>query len=230
MCSLLPSQFAPTARACARYGRGLRPRVKEPGRVCEPASLRANGATKIFFAVSLVRIYTQMHMRESNQHKPISLISFANTTMSSNKLQLHAHAVNLARRFSVQNENDLMQVRPDPKIRLLKARSISLPMTRSPLCLPFSSRHESFRRIFTVRTKDATRRGTFRREFSRRAIDAEDTLDTPLREYDHAYCQELASHLSHMKSLPEQCKQYPDVKADLQRRDTDTTHPTQILS
>jgi hypothetical protein len=48
-------------------------------------------------------------------------------------------------------------------------------------------------------------------------------------EYDHAKCQELASHLGHLKSLPTPCLKYTDVANDLKRRDTDTTHPTQFL-
>lgn len=50
------------------------------------------------------------------------------------------------------------------------------------------------------------------------------------REMDRVYCQELATHLIHFKSLPEGCKQYKDIASDLKRRDSDTTHPTQYLS
>lgn len=50
---------------------------------------------------------------------------------------------------------------------------------------------------------------------------------TPL---DHSACQDLASHMVHLKSLPEGCRAYADISADLQRRDSDTTHPTQFLS
>jgi hypothetical protein len=50
------------------------------------------------------------------------------------------------------------------------------------------------------------------------------------RVLDRNYCQELASHMVHLKSLPEGCKQYTDIAADLKRRDSDTTHPTQYLS
>jgi hypothetical protein len=50
------------------------------------------------------------------------------------------------------------------------------------------------------------------------------------RVYDHSTCQELARHMIHFGSLPDNCKEYPDVVADLKRRDTDNTHPTQVLS
>lgn len=50
------------------------------------------------------------------------------------------------------------------------------------------------------------------------------------RVYDHDYCNDLAQHLIHTKSLPVECLKYSDVLSDLKRRDSDTTHPTQILS
>jgi hypothetical protein len=49
-------------------------------------------------------------------------------------------------------------------------------------------------------------------------------------DYTHDFCQELASHMMHYKSLPSECIKYKDVAGDLQRRDTDTTHATQYLS
>jgi hypothetical protein len=47
--------------------------------------------------------------------------------------------------------------------------------------------------------------------------------------YDHSTCQQLASRLSHYRSLPAECKSYPDVVTELKRRDSDNTHPTQYF-
>jgi hypothetical protein len=47
--------------------------------------------------------------------------------------------------------------------------------------------------------------------------------------YDHDFCQELASHMVNMKSLPSACTQFHDIVGDLKRRDSDTTHATQYL-
>mmetsp|Transcript_19091 Transcript_19091/g.33635 ORF Transcript_19091/g.33635 Transcript_19091/m.33635 type:complete len:89 (-) Transcript_19091:364-630(-) len=88
--------------------------------------------------------------------------------MPQDKLAIHAEAVNLARRYSVQNENDLMQ---------------------------------------------------------------EDYCDTPTKKmWDHDSCAELGRHLLHPSSLPKECKQFSDVVLSLKRRDTDSTHPTSLMS
>ena len=47
---------------------------------------------------------------------------------------------------------------------------------------------------------------------------------------DPTSCAQLASHLMHVHDLPIECQTYRDVVQDLQRRETDTTHPTQWLS
>lgn len=49
-------------------------------------------------------------------------------------------------------------------------------------------------------------------------------------QYTHDMCKEMASHMVHAKNLPADCKKYKDVVSDLQRRDSDTTHPTSMLS
>jgi len=59
---------------------------------------------------------------------------------------------------------------------------------------------------------------------------AADSNNIGMPEYSHKMCQEMASHMVHVKNLPEGCKKYKDVMSDLQRRDSDTTHPTQFLS
>jgi hypothetical protein len=43
-------------------------------------------------------------------------------------------------------------------------------------------------------------------------------------------CMELSSHLMHLKDLPMQCQQFPSVTSDLRRRDSDTTHGSEVLS
>lgn len=48
--------------------------------------------------------------------------------------------------------------------------------------------------------------------------------------YTRDSCKELSSHLIHLSSLPTECRKYGEITADLKRRDSDTTHPTQILS
>jgi hypothetical protein len=52
----------------------------------------------------------------------------------------------------------------------------------------------------------------------------------PKKTYTKTECEALSSHLIHLKSLPQQCMQYTDIATELRRRDSDTTHPTQILS
>ena len=55
-------------------------------------------------------------------------------------------------------------------------------------------------------------------------------MDMPEINYTHDYCQSLASHLQHLKNLPKECQKFEDVRNDLKRRDSDTTHPSSILS
>ena len=57
----------------------------------------------------------------------------------------------------------------------------------------------------------------------------EDAMNIGSPHYTHDMCKEMASHMIHTKSLPEGCKKYKDVVTDLQRRDSDTTHPTSFL-
>jgi len=89
------------------------------------------------------------------------------------ELTIHSKAVNLARRYTVQNENDLLQ--------------------------------EDY---------------------------ADDVSDSAKQKkvYDHAFCNELASHMDNVKNLPPQCKQYDDIVKDLQKRERDNVEPTQFLS
>ena len=55
-------------------------------------------------------------------------------------------------------------------------------------------------------------------------------MDPVKHEYTHDYCQELAKHMVHLKSLPAECKKYKDVAGVLKRRETDDVDATQILS
>jgi len=63
-----------------------------------------------------------------------------------------------------------------------------------------------------------------------RSVFAENPMNIGKPEYTHDACQEMAAHMMHAKSLPAECKKYKDVMSDLQRRDSDTTHPSQVLS
>jgi len=87
-----------------------------------------------------------------------------------NSVMIHAQAINLARRLSVQNENDLMQ-------------------------------EDMF----------------------------DNTLDSHVK-YDREHCAQLASHLTHLKYLPKECRKFQDITMDLKRRDSDTTHGSEVLS
>ncbi|KAL7566245.1 hypothetical protein ACA910_011308 [Epithemia clementina (nom. ined.)] len=50
------------------------------------------------------------------------------------------------------------------------------------------------------------------------------------RNYTRIECASIASHLVHLKQLPMQCMKYKDVANDLRRRDSDTTHGSEVLS
>jgi hypothetical protein len=58
------------------------------------------------------------------------------------------------------------------------------------------------------------------------------TESPPLRKkaWTHDACEELSKHLAKSAALPTECQKYNDVVANLRRRDTDTTHPTQWMS
>ena len=55
-------------------------------------------------------------------------------------------------------------------------------------------------------------------------------METFMKPYDHDTCMNLSQHLMHFKDMPMECRQYADVAADLKRRDSDTTHPSSVLS
>jgi hypothetical protein len=89
--------------------------------------------------------------------------------MNQDKIAIHERAINLARRFTEQNENDLV--------------------------MEDYSDMEATKKIMS-----------------------------------HDECAQLSSHLQHLSALPAECKRFQDVVTSLQRRDSDTTHPTQYLS
>ncbi|GKY92273.1 hypothetical protein MPSEU_000198400 [Mayamaea pseudoterrestris] len=95
-------------------------------------------------------------------------------TMSSfiNKIVPTAQQVNLARRWTVQNENDLVQ-----------------------------------ENLFE-----------------------DDFMDISKQSHDHDTCRKMSEHLLHFKDMPVDCLQYSDVAFELKRRDSDTTHPSSMLS
>ena len=57
-----------------------------------------------------------------------------------------------------------------------------------------------------------------------------DDEEMPKKAYDRESCSQLARHLVHFKDMPAECIQYPDLAFDLKRRDSDTTHPSSLLS
>jgi hypothetical protein len=59
----------------------------------------------------------------------------------------------------------------------------------------------------------------------------DNTMDIQAKRMDRTYCEQIASHMMHVKDLPMECQtKYIDIVNELKRRDTDTTHPTQFLS
>ncbi|GAX12092.1 hypothetical protein FisN_15Lh216 [Fistulifera solaris] len=80
------------------------------------------------------------------------------------------------------------------------------------------------------RAINLARRGSVQNENDLMQEDMFDSTMDMKHVYNHDYCKELACHMIHLKSLPMECMKFTDVSSDLRRRDTDTTHPTQILS
>lgn len=130
------------------------------------------------------------------------------------QLTLHANAVNLARRLTVSNENDLLQ---ESYVGEKVCPSVEFYL----VCFVFlgaGSHGEGLRGnclylllyFFVSRT------------------DTDDDMKNS-KKYSHDYCHELAQHLIHTNALPMECRKYIDVVSDLKRRDTDTSHPTQWM-
>jgi hypothetical protein len=57
----------------------------------------------------------------------------------------------------------------------------------------------------------------------------DDSASSPPRSYDFLVCQEMASRMNKNSQLPAACQKYPDIVSNLRRRETDTTHGTEIL-
>lgn len=123
------------------------------------------------------------------------------------QLTLHSKAVNLARRFSVQNEPDMM-----------RAWKSTLVCFFVPFLVLKSSSHVK----------------TYRRHLSHTLTEEsfveDDSFDDSPKKYTREFCTELSKHLVSEKALPMECYKFRDVVRDLKRRDTDTTHPTSWMS
>jgi hypothetical protein len=48
--------------------------------------------------------------------------------------------------------------------------------------------------------------------------------------YNEKYCEALSHHMINPRALPKQCHQYQTIVTELKRRETDTTHPTQFMT
>ena len=59
---------------------------------------------------------------------------------------------------------------------------------------------------------------------------ADDAPSTPKKRLDRNGCVELSQHLMRPDGLPAECKQFQDIVTSLKRRDSDTTHGSQVLS
>jgi hypothetical protein len=135
------------------------------------------------------------------------------STMSSflNKIIPTAQQVNLARRYSVQNENDLLQETIFGKFKAVDD-STRPTILRSTILLTDND--------------DIYWHTTFHSPHS----SEDDLMDMPKATYNRDTCAKLAPHLMHFKDMPPECHQFPDIAYDLKRRDSDTTHPSSVLT
>jgi hypothetical protein len=134
------------------------------------------------------------------------------------QMTLHTNAINLARRLSVQNENDLMQVRRCPvagrRCRPLLPRAVS---ERSPLRSHALLSHQ-------------------KRPFQKENF-LEDPFDEPLLmqkepvtpTFTKDVCKEVASSMVRMTQLPVECTEYPEVVREIKRKGTDATPGASFL-
>ena len=65
---------------------------------------------------------------------------------------------------------------------------------------------------------------------SARTFAADDKDLSPRRKYDYLVCREMASHVSNTKQLPIECAKYLDIVSMVQRRETDRSHGSDVLS
>ena len=123
------------------------------------------------------------------------------------QLTLHSKAVNLARRFSVQNEPDMMRA----------WYLLFLCFFALFLVLQSSSHTKTYRRHLS-------------HTLTEESFVEDDSFDDSPKKYTREFCTELSKHLVSEKALPMECYKFRDVVRDLKRRDTDTTHPTSWMS
>lgn len=129
------------------------------------------------------------------------------------QLTLHSKAVNLARRFSVQNEPDMMRKwwcscysrELCILVRILQCPLTCITCTHHSRCCHSSTRAEE-------------------------SFVEDDSFDAPPKKYTREFCTELSKHLVNEKALPLECYKFRDVVRDLKRRGTDTTHPTSWMA
>lgn len=49
-------------------------------------------------------------------------------------------------------------------------------------------------------------------------------------DYSKAMCEDLAKHLMHVKSIPQQCMKFDDIVHSVESSEKDPTHPTSWMS
>lgn len=65
-------------------------------------------------------------------------------------------------------------------------------------------------------------------QFSYCLFDKDDP-DLEPEKFTKDFCKSMSQHVIRVKSLPQQCMQYPDIVAEVKKKDNDTVHPTQWL-
>mmetsp|Transcript_23498 Transcript_23498/g.65369 ORF Transcript_23498/g.65369 Transcript_23498/m.65369 type:complete len:91 (+) Transcript_23498:75-347(+) len=58
----------------------------------------------------------------------------------------------------------------------------------------------------------------------------DDEMAIKKKAYSRQECATLATHLERFSQLPSQCVKFKEIASDLRRRDSDTTHGSQVLS
>jgi hypothetical protein len=118
--------------------------------------------------------------------------------------------VNLARRYTNDAENDLLQA------------SLYDEAEEPPIPQPSQEQVVNLARRFTASAENDLLQESL--------YDPSEEPVLPEKLYDKKTCEEIAQHVVHAASLPAQCNQFPSAVQAAKSHDKDITHPTQILS
>jgi hypothetical protein len=137
------------------------------------------------------------------------------------QMMLHTNAINLARRLSVQNENDLLQVRGLGGGQSRFVGSACRFVSRVGECALLRSEPPFFLTLALVRKENFL----------------EDSFDEPLimqkepvtPTYTKDVCKEVASSMVRMTQLPVECSQYPEVVREIKKKGADATPGASFL-